>query len=946
MSDDGVGVRKRGCMARCDAAADRAHMYTDYKLERWGLVYRQRLLVFHMLDQLKEQIMAILPISFLLIFVIGVFFQQPTNAPGETAFGLVCAIFGLLFFMEGLRVCIMPLGEMVGRRLPMKYPLWVVLMVAGGLGILVTYAEPAISSLTPLAKLVDKTKAPYLYYALNDQREMLVLSIGLGVGLAAVIGTLRFVKGWPLKPIIYASLLPTIGMACYMQWGNPDLAPLLGLAWDCGGVTTGPVTVPILLAMGIGVMGSQRQKRLAKAALQNAVDTNTGQTLEGFGVVTLASVYPIMAVELMGIFISLTKTTEEIIQSTEDTNTTAAVDQSPVREVLFAIRAIMPLVTALLLLVVVVIREPIPHLTPYTVGPHVSGPDDSAHGSVTSGGSGADYSNQDSRRNKNLKALSVGPPPLGKESRSIAAGSTSIPLTTVTSQTAYTGTHEAGEAGAGAAGATDGAAAAAGAATGSDGGNSSGSGSSPKSKPGPGPVAEGSEEGQQAAPPGAAVVVAAADRPPTLLAHSPMPATAAPAELDAREGDGHSSSAATADAATAPPAGAAAAAGAAKSAGGMEGLENQMHVLHDKMVDAMKQAATAATAPAVSDDGARDPMAMMVTLDADGKPIHEPWWRRYGGLIVGVIMAQGGMIAFNIGLTYGFTALGDQAGTLLPAAYMAIPGEPKSPYYSFVGGIILIMAVTFSLGFMATRAEPALRVLGRTVQHLSGGAFTCAMLVYAVSVGVGIGMAVGSTKILFGVPIIYIILIKYTIAVGITAFSPEDITNIAWDSAGVTTGPVTVPFVLSLGIGFSKATGAAEGFGILTAASVAPIISVLLTNLFKNPFKKAVRSMSRSFSRMSSRRGTLSRTSLAAMSKRAKRHKDTNQAIDQMGVIAAAAARLETHSNWTLGTSPSFAPSSGMQTPGSLAAPSGDFNAAPTQQMSAAPLSPRDGTQV
>lgn len=55
-----------------------------------------------------------------------------------------------------------------------QYPLWVVLVVAGGLGILVTYAEPAISSLTPLAKLVDKTKAPYLYYALNDQREMLV----------------------------------------------------------------------------------------------------------------------------------------------------------------------------------------------------------------------------------------------------------------------------------------------------------------------------------------------------------------------------------------------------------------------------------------------------------------------------------------------------------------------------------------------------------------------------------------------------------------------------------------------------------------------------------------------------------------------------------------------------------------------------------------------------
>ena len=59
---------------------------------------------------------------------------------------------------DGLRVCVMPLGEMVGSRLPMKYPLPVVLTVAGCLGILVTYAEPAIASLAPLAQRVDKQK--------------------------------------------------------------------------------------------------------------------------------------------------------------------------------------------------------------------------------------------------------------------------------------------------------------------------------------------------------------------------------------------------------------------------------------------------------------------------------------------------------------------------------------------------------------------------------------------------------------------------------------------------------------------------------------------------------------------------------------------------------------------------------------------------------------------
>jgi hypothetical protein len=49
----------------------------------------------------------------------------------------------------------------------------------------------------------------------------------------------------PPKPLIYLILAPTIGLSCYMQWGNSDLAPLLGVAWDCGGVTTGPVTVPV-----------------------------------------------------------------------------------------------------------------------------------------------------------------------------------------------------------------------------------------------------------------------------------------------------------------------------------------------------------------------------------------------------------------------------------------------------------------------------------------------------------------------------------------------------------------------------------------------------------------------------------------------------------------------------------------------------------------------------
>ena len=66
----------------------------------------------------------------------------------------------------------------------------------------------------------------------------------------------------------------------------------------------------------------------------------------------------------------------------------------------------------------------------------------------------------------------------------------------------------------------------------------------------------------------------------------------------------------------------------------------------------------------------------------------------------------------------------------------------------------------------------------------------------------------------------------------LTYFSNEEFVNIAWDSAGVTTGPITVPLVLAMGLGFGNALGAIEGFGILSMASIGPIIAVLTTGLY------------------------------------------------------------------------------------------------------------------
>ena len=94
------------------------------------------------------------------------------------------------------------------------------------------------------------------------------------------------------------------------------------------------------------------------------------------------------------------------------------------------------------------------------------------------------------------------------------------------------------------------------------------------------------------------------------------------------------------------------------------------------------------------------------------------WLRRNAPLLGGIAVCQVGMILFNMGLTYGFTRLGAITGRTLPAAYLELPYKPDSPYYSYAGGLVLLLVVVFVLGVLATRGEPALHMLGRALSKL------------------------------------------------------------------------------------------------------------------------------------------------------------------------------------------------------------------------------------
>jgi hypothetical protein len=105
-------------------------------------------------------------------------------------------------------------------------------------------------------------------------------------------------------------------------------------------------------------------------------------------------------------------------------------------------------------------------------------------------------------------------------------------------------------------------------------------------------------------------------------------------------------------------------------------------------------------------------------------------------------------------------------------------------------------------------------------------------LVISVSVGVAFGIALGLLKLVLDLPMLWLILPGYLAAAVLTWLSSEEFVNVAWDSAGVTTGPVTVPLVLAMGLAFGDATDAVDGFGILSMASIGPIITVMLSGLW------------------------------------------------------------------------------------------------------------------
>lgn len=195
-------------------------------------------------------------------------------------------------------------------------------------------------------------------------------------------------------------------------------------------------------------------------------------------------------------------------------------------------------------------------------------------------------------------------------------------------------------------------------------------------------------------------------------------------------------------------------------------------------------------------------------------------WTDFSQFLVGVALVSAGLVLFLLGVHVGLLPVGELIGSVLPRQ----------------GKVWLVIIFGFIFGFVVTVAEPDVRVLAMQVDLVSGGVITGNLLIYAVAAGVALFVGISMMRIIFNVPLTYLLIAGYGIVFILAAFTPSGFIPVSFDAGGVTTGPLTVPFVLALGVSVASVMGgrsaSTDGFGLIALASIGPILTVMLLGVF------------------------------------------------------------------------------------------------------------------
>jgi hypothetical protein len=194
-------------------------------------------------------------------------------------------------------------------------------------------------------------------------------------------------------------------------------------------------------------------------------------------------------------------------------------------------------------------------------------------------------------------------------------------------------------------------------------------------------------------------------------------------------------------------------------------------------------------------------------------------WVSVARFLIGAVMVLAGLFLFLQGVKIGLLPMGEAVGAELPKH----------------GSLLFLLFFAFILGFAVTVAEPDVRVLAHQVDYISEGLIGRNLLIFTVALGVASFVALAMLRIVLAIPIAWLLAGGYLLILALSFVTPPSFVPIAFDAGGVTTGPVTVPFILALGLGTVAVMGGrssfSDGFGLVGLASIGPVIGVMLLGL-------------------------------------------------------------------------------------------------------------------
>ena len=217
-------------------------------------------------EKLQESLAAVLPILAIVLILSFTIAPLPTSVLMAFLFGAVLLVVGMMFFSLGAELAMSPMGERVGACITKTRRVGIMLTLGILLGFLITISEPDLQVLANQVQAVPNM--------------VLIVTVAVGVGLFLCFAMLRMLLSVPLNTMLVGFYIVVFVLAMFVP------KDFLAVAFDSGGVTTGPMTVPFIMAMGVGVSAIRSDKHSAN---------------DSFGLVALCSIGPILAVLILSL---------------------------------------------------------------------------------------------------------------------------------------------------------------------------------------------------------------------------------------------------------------------------------------------------------------------------------------------------------------------------------------------------------------------------------------------------------------------------------------------------------------------------------------------------------------------------------------------------------------------------------------------------------------------